>query len=277
MFRRSIPPLAAAAVLLLPAAATAGIVFDTPVDTVVVTFEAGSPGVNGGTAYDGTGLAPAGGTAGTLDSEAFAVDGMSDGAVNFGGTGGTGTDFGRGARPGGATSGGLYAFQDGANTFLGVQPTGSDFTPGSIYLRVENLTGAVIDEVAVDYDLLVNNDQARANSFNFAFATGAGVADPTALTFTGVPALDYTSPEAADGLGFRPFAQSTTLSGLGLANGDFLYVQFFSDDVSGGGSRDEFGIDNISFAINAAPVPEPTTWALMALAGLGTLVRRRFV
>ena len=274
MSRRFAPPLAAAAVLCLPAAASAGIVLDTPADTVLVTFEAGSPGVNGPGAYLGAGFAPAGGPAGTLDSDAFAVDGMSDGAVHFGQTAAAGNDFGRGARPGGAATGGLYAFRDGANTFLGVQPGGSDFTPGAIYLRVENLSGGAIERVAVEYDLLVNNDQGRANLFNFAFATGAGVTDPGALTFTDVAALDYTSPEAADALGFRSFARSTTLSGLGLADGEFLYVRFFGDDATGGGSRDEFGIDNIRFA--AAAVPEPTTWALMALAGLGTLVRRRF-
>ena len=274
MPRLSFAPLLAAAVLGLPAAATAGIVFDTPADTVVVTFDAGSPGVNGGGPYLGNGFDVPGGTAGTLDSDAFALAGMSDGNLNFGGTA-LGGDFGRGVdADGGVVSGGAYAFQNGANTFLGFQPTGADFTPGSLFLRVQNLSGGVIDEVAVDYDLLVNNDQARANSFNFGFATGAGVADPTALSFTGVPGLDYTSPEAADALGFRTIARSTTLSALGLANGDFLYLQFFSDDVSGGGSRDEFGLDNIRLA--AAAIPEPTTWALMALAGLGTLVRRRF-
>ena len=272
-----VPLLAAAAALGLPAVGSAGIVFDSPVDTVLINFETGSPGVNGPGPYLGTGFDVPGGTAGTLDSDAFAVAGFSDGNLNFGGAALAG-DFARGIdADGGVVSGGTYAFESAGNTFLGVQPTGSDFTPGSFYLRVQNLTGGAIDEVDLGYNILFNNDQARANSLNLGFATGAAAADPTVIGFTAVPGLDFTSPEAADALGFQTVSRNTTLSGLGLANGEFLYLQFFGDDVAGGGSRDEFGLDNISLSINAAPVPEPTTWALMALAGLGTLVRRRFV
>lgn len=156
-----------------------------------------------------------------------------------------------------------------------MQPGGSDFTPGSIFARIQNTTGAVINDVNVAYDLLFNNDQGRANSFNFGFATGGAVADPKTLNPAPVSALNFTSPEAADALGFQSVNRSTTLSGLGLADGDYLYLQFVGDDVSGVGSRDEFGIDNLSFTANIAAVPEPTTWLLLGVAGCGSFFMRR--
>ena len=47
----------------------------------------------------------------------------------------------------------------------------------------------------VSYDIYVNNDQDRGNSFNFAYFTDT-------FPYTSVPALDYTSPTNADANGF---------------------------------------------------------------------------
>ncbi|MBZ0112097.1 MAG: hypothetical protein K8J08_06545, partial [Thermoanaerobaculia bacterium] len=118
--------------------------------------------------FTATGFTPTP-AAGQLDSDTWAVAGMSDGDLAFGGTNVAG-DFARGTNvDGGVTTGGIYAFELGAasgNFTLGVQPGGSDMTPGTITLRVDNNTGDQVDELEVTYDVYTNNDQARANVFN---------------------------------------------------------------------------------------------------------------
>ena len=96
-------------------------------------------------------------------------------------------------------------------------------------------------DLDLSYDLLVLNNADRANSFNFSFSTDGGA------SFTNVPALDFTSPETADASPIiQTMMQSTTLIGVNLADGDCIILQWTGDDVSGGGSRDEFGLDNIT-------------------------------
>jgi len=194
------------------------------------------------TGFTGAGYAPSP-AAGQLDSALWRVTGMSDGDGAFGGTHTSG-DFARGADPGGVTTGGIYSFDTGGgNATQGVQPGGSDFTPGDITLKIENTTGSTVADVYVSYDIWTFNDQARANSLNFAWST-----DDAA--YTAVPALDYTTPEVADPVpAWVNTPRSTTLTGVNLASGAFIYLQWQSDDVSGSGSRDEFAIDNIEARI----------------------------
>ena len=261
--------------------ARGGIAFTTPGTTTTITFDAGSPGVNGAGAYQGNGFDAPGGAAGTLDSEAWAVTGLSDGATTFGGTFLSG-DYARGSDPGdGVGTGGVYALTQGAGgtTTLGVQPTGSDFNPGNFFLRVLNDTGGLIGSVAVAYDIFVNNDQSRSNTLEFAFGVGGDVSDPTAVSYGDVDSFDYATPGPSDTLNYRPdAARSGTLSGLSLADGDYLYLRFNSRNISGIGSgpQDELGLDNISLtAFEAQAVPEPGTLLLVGVAGLGGLVSQR--
>ena len=200
------------------------------------------------TGFTGTGFTPTP-AAGQLDSDTFSVLGLSDGDLAFGGSGTTG-DFARGTTTGGVTTGGVYAFNlGGGNMAFGVQPAGSDFTPGELILRVDNNTGDMVDEVEVTYDIIVRNDQGRANSFNFSHGTSSGG------PFTAVGALDFTTTETADGApSFITTNRMTTITGLGLANGASLFLRWTSDDVSGAGSRDEIGIDNIVIEATTVPV-----------------------
>jgi uncharacterized repeat protein (TIGR01451 family) len=199
------------------------------------------------TGFAGTGFAPSP-VPGQLDSNLWRVLGMSDGDGTFGGTHTTG-DFARGTSTGGVTTGGVYAFDvDGAgNMILGVQPGGSDFTPGSFDLRLQNNTGDVIEALAISYQIWVYNDQNRANSLNFAYSLDD-------VTYTAVPELDYTTPEGADSPpSWFSVDRETILVGFSLNPGDFIYLRWESDDVSGSGSRDEFGIDDIEVTITDPP------------------------
>lgn len=198
-------------------------------------------------AYIGTGFAPTP-TAGQLDSDVWKVTGLSDGAGTFGGTHTTG-DFARGISTGGVSAGGLYSFTVGAgNNALGAQATGGDFNPGTMVLKVQNNTAAVLTSVTIAYDIYYNNDQARSSSFNFAHSTDD-------VTYITVPALDFTSPVALDALGWRTSAKTTTITGLSIPVNGFIYFKWSSADVAGSGSRDELALDNVSVTTGAVAPP----------------------
>lgn len=191
--------------------------------------------------FAGNGFSPTP-AAGQLDSNIFRATGMSDGTVLYGGTATTG-DYARGQSSGGVTTGGVYAFDtDGTNIIWGVQPGGSDWTPGTFEIRIQNTTGSALNNFMVSYDIYVNNDQDRGNSFNFAYFTDT-------FPYTSVPALDYTSPTNADANGFVKISRSTRIN-VAVPAGGHIYFEFNGDDVSGSGSRDEFGLDNVVVRAN---------------------------
>lgn len=207
----------------------------------------GSPLTIDFTGFAGAGFVPEP-AGGQLDSDAWRVTGMSDGNGTFGGTH-TGGDFARGGPSvGGVTTGGVYAFTDSTTspsfTALGLQPGGSDVTPGDITLRIKNNTASLITAVTVSYDIVYLNDQARGNSLNFAYSE-----DDT--LYKDKAALDFTTPTAADASGWVTVARSTTLTELNVVADGFLFLQWKTDDVNGSGNRDEFGITNINVSISS--------------------------
>ncbi|MCB9862514.1 MAG: hypothetical protein H6820_04090, partial [Phycisphaerales bacterium] len=209
---------------------------------------------NGGATVDFTGFTGAGFSpspaAGQLNSNEWAVTGLSDGSSTFGGTSVTG-DFARGPSGGGVTTGGVYAFTISGNVALGVQPAGSDFTPGTFTLRVQNVTGATLTSVDVSYVAYYLNDQTRGNSFNFSYSTNGS-------SFTNVPSLDVASPAASGGT-WVANPRSTTIAGINVADGGLFYLRWTGDDIDGGGSRDEFALDDIVLGGGGDPMGACTT------------------
>jgi len=136
-------------------------------------------------------------------------------------------------------------------------------------IQLLNDTGQMIDAVDVMYDIFYLNDQERGNTLNFEYSTDGSA-------FTPLSMLDFTTPEASDSLGWQSVNRMATLTGLGLAPGQFLTLNFVTDDAVGSGSRDELGIDNIMVTVQDQPsIPEPAT-ALLGLAAAGVLgIRRR--
>jgi hypothetical protein len=202
----------------------------------------GTPVVVDFTGFDGSGFDPAP-SAGQLDGDDWAATGFSDGDRAFGDVDTTG-DYAKGTTTGDIFSGGIYALDNGGNISLMIQPTGSDWTPGTLTLRLQNNTGGSISQLDVAYDIVINNNEGRGNDFNFSFSTDD-------LTYTPVGALDYTSDEAEDLLGIQSVPRSTILTGLSVLDGGFIYLRWEGDDNTGGGSRDEVGLDNISVTASA--------------------------
>lgn len=138
----------------------------------------------------------------------------------------------------------MYAFTGGthsaANPALMIQPGGSDFAPGTLTLKVENTGTTNITQLEVSYKLYNRNDQLRGNTFNFSHSGDD-------ITYTPVGALNFTSPAPSDALGWVLIGtKSTTITGLNVAPGAFYYIRWNSADAGGSGSRDEFGLDDIS-------------------------------
>ncbi|MGK7943145.1 MAG: ExeM/NucH family extracellular endonuclease [Microcystaceae cyanobacterium] len=202
--------------------------------------------------FTGAGFTPQPGE-GQLNSNAWIVTGFSDGDLNFGDNATSG-DFARGTSAGGVTTGGIYSFDiESANSILGVQPVGSDFTPGEIILRLQNTGDTTLNQVDIAYDIASYNDQDRANSLNFSYSEDN-------VTYTPVAAVDFTTPEAADAVPtWQTENRSTQITGLTLDPDDFFYLKWTGDDVSGSGSRDEYGIDNVSVSDLSLPEIDPPT------------------
>jgi uncharacterized protein len=217
--------------------------------------------------FTGAGLSPSP-AAGQLDSTTWRVGGFTDGTLNYGDTGVTG-DFARGKSSGGVTSGGLYAFEVAKDDWaLGVQPTGTDFNPGLVEVRIRNSTGSAVSGWKVDYDAYYRNDQGRSSSWNFSYSTDG-------LSFTDVPEMDFASPAQADSTSFAKASRSATISS-DVPNDGRLFFRWTSADVGGTGSRDELALDNLTLGgIGTTATPEPSTLVLTGVATLAAWGYRR--
>lgn len=186
--------------------------------------------------FDGSGFTSSP-SAAQLDSDLWRITGLSDGNGAFGGNHTSG-DFARGVESNPIFSGGIYAFEVGGNRVLGTQPTGGDMTPGSFDLQVANTTGGDVTEWTVNYDLWFRNDQERATTVELSYSTDDS-------SYTPVPSVDFSTPEASDTSGwtFNPF--ETTIS-VTVADGGSLYFRWSLTDESGSGSRDEIGLDEVT-------------------------------
>jgi hypothetical protein len=191
----------------------------------------------------GNGFSPAPGPD-QLDSDSWAIIGLSDGDMAFGGTEISG-DFARGSSAGGVTSGGIYGYTGSTDGAIWIQPTGSDFSPGSITLKLCNQTGIPMTNLLVDYDVLILNDQDRANSFNFSWSLDDAL-------YVNVPASDILSIELQDA-SLTTESRAINIAGISVADTDCMYLRWTAEDVSGGGSRDEFGLTNINLEFPGGP------------------------
>ena len=200
---------------------------------VTIDFDNTVPGVNNGT-FDASGISATPGP-GELDSDAFSFVG----AGSF-----------RGMSSGGVSTGGIYAFSGApfSGAALGVQPTGSVFTPGSITVTGINDGTQDINSVEFSVDLCVLNDQDRGNDYTVLYSTDNGG------SFTAVGSI--TTPETSTP---TPFVCSTigpfNVGGLTIAPGGTFLLRITGDDNLGGGSRDEVAIDNIIFTPSAMALP----------------------
>lgn len=178
---------------------------------------------------------------GQLCSFAWNFDGFDEnyqfGTDNFG-------DFALGSTQGGVGQGGIYE-KDGA---LWIQPTSTTFTPGSAVLKACNTSSSNIQALDIAYDLLILNDNNRASQTNFSYSLDS-------TSFINIPALSFISTEQANDM-LDTISQNTSITNLSITPNQCIYLRWSGDDASGSGSRDEFGIDNISICVTATTCPD---------------------
>lgn len=255
----ALPFLLLSVFIMAPKNGQAQLTVDSLEKNFIIDFDNTLSGVNNGQ-YTGAGFAPAPST-GQLDAGAWATTGMSDGNSDFGDTE-TAGDFAIGSSSGGVGTGGFYAFEVSTDDYaFGVQPTGTDFNGGNITLRILNSTGSRIDSFDIAYDIYVYNDQGRSNYWELAHSEDNG-------NYHRESTLDYNSPESADSLPeWQPVSRSITITNISVANNAYFYIRWLTDNFSGGGSRDEFGLDNISITAYGNII----TGTSLLEAGAGTL------
>lgn len=207
----------------------------------VIDFNNPVPNVNNAS-FDGSGLAQLP-VNGQLDSNSFAFEGFSDGDADFNMDNTTG-DFARGTSTGGVSSAGIYAFDfGGGNTGLGIQPTGGEFTPGTIFFKLRNETGATITTLDVAYDAFFFNNEMRTNDLQL----GHGVDE---MNISYLPATDVDSGIGEDASPeWQRNLVTAQITGLSIANGDTYLIAWNTND-GGGGSSDELALDNIQIIAN---------------------------
>jgi hypothetical protein len=218
------------------------ILFETGVN-YTIDFEETIIGVNEG-AFSGLGL-QSDPIEGQLDSEAWLINGCSQGNTSYGLSYLSG-DYTRGSSLGDVTLGGVYAFNTGANTALGWQSTASDLSPGEIILKVQNASGFSIERLKLSYTIWNFNNEDRSQTMNAFYSLDN-------ISYFPIPTTHFTSPTTASSameLAWEDSTFAATLSLSGLNNNDFIYIKWRVEDEAGSGSRDEWALDDISLEIS---------------------------
>ena len=204
--------------------------------TATIDFEQTVLGVNNGS-FRASGPPETSPGSGLLDADAWSIEGFNNASDPH-----EGIDI-----DGGVNKAGIYAFVVDQDTFLGVQPSTNEFTPGSFTLLLLNQSGGPLNQLRISFELWINNDQPRANALNFLYSLDG-------INYTQVPALSAVSAATADASGFQATDLSATISLPGVvAEGELVHLRWEGRDVSGVSNRDEFGIDDIQ--INQAVLP----------------------
>ncbi len=176
----------------------------------------------------------------------------------------------RGTGTGTATAGGFYAFGTASDFSLGVLRSGSTNPFGTFAITFNNGTGSTITDLAV--------------SFNYEQWRNGGGTNNSGFDLTGTGDLaGNSSVNSADFAGNQTGASGTvkstpislTLAGLSITNGSSFGFSFVTTDASGadnGVSIDDF---SLSATLQPVAVPEPSSLALVAFAGLGAVTKAR--
>jgi len=211
--------------------------------TILIDFDSAASGIAGEAfAAAGFGTDP---TAGQLDADAWSVLGFSDGDLEFGEEAATG-DWARGISPGGVSTGGLYAFTvEPDNRALGIQPTASDFAPGSIILNTA-VPADTVTEMQLAYRMMTLNDQDRATVWNAWYSLDGTTWIELAGTEHATPTFADASPEWSG----TDFTTVVSLEDAPLGVGNPFYLRWDAVDGEGDGSRDESAIDDISLTFS---------------------------
>ncbi len=218
-----------------------------------INFDQTVDGINAGT-FQGSGITPDP-EMGQLDSNAWAFTGFAAGDLGFDESNVENSSYEMGISNGHVQATGIYGFNVGSsveNYALGIQPgvnsatpLANDFNPGTITLKIQNQTGAIMTSVNVGYKVYIYNDQDASSRIRFSYSsTETG-------TFMDQPIVDVVSPTTANlASGWKAYYRVVTIPTGNIANNDYYYIRWNGSSVSGTGAQDEFAIDDIEVIAN---------------------------
>jgi len=234
-----------------------------------IDFDNTVSGVNLGV-YNGSGISTAP-SSGQLNAQAWSFLGWSEGNQLFGQSQTSG-DFARGTSTGGIGIGGMYAFEVlPGNYALGFQPGTGDWAPGSATLKIQNQTGNAILGLEIMYRLWERNDQNRSSSFQLMFSYNNRVFFPVPNSTFLSTQQSVTSPA------WKANLYRLNLGSILIPDGNFMYIRWVCTDNSGTGSRDEFALDDISFAVSPNKCSISGVFDKIILAGTVVLDSNTYV
>ena len=223
--------------------ATAGLQINALNTNYLIDFDNTVPEVNNGQFTASANWCKLNPSNGEMNSNAWSFDASSASAASTFGISYTG---GLGQSNGIVNSLGPYSFQVSPSNYAwGIQPTGSGWTPGNITLRIQNQSGNVINELSISYKVWILNNEQRANSFNFSFsANNQNYTSVSSMNLISTEITEFPSPT------WRCYIRVVRLTGLNIPSNGYFFLRWFGDDSGGSGSRDEFGLDDISVIAN---------------------------
>lgn len=208
-----------------------------------IDFDNALAGILAG-AYSGTGFNPIP-VAGQMDSDGIkfsAVRNGPTGTIAFGETSSAG-EAANNTSIGGTVTNGFFAFETSnggpVDYAFGWQSANNVFAGGSITLKLDNNTGADINNLAFDYVFKEFNDQSTSNGVTVSYSLDDNLYTPLndlAVTSVGTAA-------ASPSWNATPLS---TVINLVWTAGTSVYIRFTSTDL-GNSAYDEVALDDLSF------------------------------
>ncbi|TDN39301.1 T9SS type A sorting domain-containing protein [Hymenobacter sp. UV11] len=159
------------------------------------------------------------------------------------------------------TAGGTYNFAAAAGSTdraLGFLNSGSYGTPRSIMLQVNNGTGAVIQDLSVQFNL--EKYRSGTREYNWTFYTSL---DGVTWTAQADGAQNYPGDATNTVYSYPPLttAKAVTLTGVSLANGAAYYLRWTQMGVGGSTNGQGAGLDDVTLTPTLAGGTTPTPTA----------------
>lgn len=169
----------------------------------------------------------------------------------------------------------LYTSVDASVRSLGSLTSGSvvgGYNVSQVLYGFQTLNSGslTVTEISLAFNQLQWYGGTAASSDTIQFAYSLDATSLTTGTWTNVNALslgDFINGDGGISLVTTP--RSASITGLSLANGQSIWFRWTDNDADGG----DAGAGLSSVSLNA--VPEPSTWALVGLAAMLVLFRRK--
>jgi hypothetical protein len=163
----------------------------------------------------------------------------------------------------------------GTDKAIGILNSGTWTSPKGIIFGLTNNTGTTITA----FTLTWNDEKYRSGSRQWDWTTGFSTNGGTSYTATATGAQTYAADANNTTVSNPPtqIAKTVTITGLTLANGSSLDLEWILTGLGGSTNGQGLGIDDFTLSATLTAIPEPSTWFAggLMLVGLISSQRRR--